>query len=161
MEVLETKGERAMLNDESVQDIQERMRGAGELLLRLSENPEVLGDLRGSLDREDLSHFRAMFHEGLGGFEMPPDKCNPYVQVVITILKPPKYVRRCEWVPRLVDPAEGEEIALAVRGGIDPEAFRDLLDRLGLIRCWWERESQDEIIVADKFVQGMCPPGSF
>ena len=148
-----------MANDEPIQDIQERMRGAGEILLKLSENADVVANLRGSLDNDDLRHFRATLFDGLG--ELPPDKCNPYVQVVITILKPPKYVRRCEWVPRLVDAAEGEEIAVAVRGGIDPEAFRDLLERLGLIRCWWERQNQDEIIIADKFVQGICPPGSF
>jgi hypothetical protein len=81
--------------------------------------------------------------------------------VIITILKPPKYVRRCEWVPRLVDPDEGEQFAAAVRKGIDEEAFRDLLERFGLLRCWWERQSQDEITIADKFMQGICPPGSF
>jgi hypothetical protein len=148
-----------MATDESMQDIQERMRGAGEVLLRLSENADAVANLRGSLDNNDLRHFRATLFGALG--DLPPDRCNPYVQVIIKILKPPKFVRRCEWVPRLVDPDEGEQIAGTLHGGIDAEAFTDLLERLGLIRCWWEPQSQDEVIIADKFVQGICPPGSF
>jgi hypothetical protein len=148
-----------MANDEEIGNIQERIRGAGLLLLELSENTDAVANLRGSIDNDDLRHFRSTLFNAVG--DLPPDKCNPYVQVIVTILKPPKFVRRCEWVPRLVDPDEGEQIASAVRNGIDEEAFRDLLERLGLIRCSWERRSQDEIIIADKFVQGICPPGSF
>jgi hypothetical protein len=147
-----------MSNDE-IGNIQERMRGAGNLLLELSKNADAVANLRGSLDNDDLRHFRSTLFNALG--DLPPDRCNPYVQVIITILKPPKYVRVCEWVPRLVDPDEAEQIAGTLRGGIDVEAFTDLLERLGLISCRWERQDQNEIIVADKFVQGICPPGSF
>src|SRR5438067_946330 len=113
------QGRRAMANDESIGDIQERIRGAGLLLLDLSENTDAVANLRGSIDNDDLRHFRSTLFNAVG--DLPPDKCNPYVQVIITILKPPKFVRRCEWVPRLVDPDEGEQIAAAVRNGIDEE----------------------------------------
>lgn len=150
-----------MQNHSSAQAIQDRMHGAGELLLRLSESPDALGELRGALDAYDLKRFRAALDEGLGGFRPSPDKCDPYVRVIITIVKPPKYVRRCEWIYKRLEPAEGQQLADAVSAGISAEALTDLLEALGLIRCWWERESQDEIIEVDKFVQGVCPPGSF
>jgi len=51
--------------------------------------------------------------------------------------------------------------SLTLSAGISAEALTELLEALGLIRCWRERESQDEIIEVDKFVQGVCPPGSF
>jgi hypothetical protein len=150
-----------MRDDQSVQAIQERMLGAGELLLKLGENPEALGELRAALDADDLERFRAALDEGLGGFSPPPDKCDPYVRVVITIAKPPKYVRRCTWVGQSLEAAQGQQLAKAVSAGLSAEPLIALLEALGLIRCRWERESQDEVIVAEKFVQGMCPPGTF
>jgi len=150
------------MNDHSpVPEIQDRMRGAGELLSRLSERPEPLGELRGALDNLDLSRFRKALGEGLGGLEVPPDKCDPYVRVIVTILKPPKFVRRCEWVPRLVAPEEGAGLAGSVSGGISAEKLTELLEALGLIKCEWVREDQNEILEVDKFVQGICPPGTF
>jgi hypothetical protein len=53
------QGRRAMANDESIGDIQERIRGAGLLLLDLSENTDAVENLRGSIDNDDLRHFRS------------------------------------------------------------------------------------------------------
>jgi hypothetical protein len=150
-----------MKNGSSIKAIQERMLEAGDLLHKLGEAPEALGELRAALDAEDLGRFRAALEEGLGGFAPPPDKCDPYVRVVIAILKPPKYVRRCVWVYQSLEPAQGERLAEAVATGISAERLIEVLEGLGLIRCTWERESQDELLVLDKFVQGMCPPGTF
>jgi len=57
--------------------------------------------------------------------------------------------------------APSDSGSLTLSAGISAEALTELLEALGLIRCWWERESQDEIIEVNKFVQGVCPPGSF
>jgi hypothetical protein len=145
----------------SAEEIQERMRESGELLLKLSESPDTLAELRGALDAFDLQRFREALDRGLGGFAPPGDKCDPYVRVFITILKPPKYVRRCEWVFKRLEQDGGEQLANAVSAGISAEDLTDLLEAIGLLRCWWEPESQDEILEVNKFVQGVCPPGTF
>jgi hypothetical protein len=150
-----------MKDDSSIRAIQERMLEAGELLRKLGEEPDAIGELRAALDAEDLERFRSALERGLGGFAPPPDKCDPYVRVVIATVKPPKYVRRCAWVYQGLEPAEGERLAEAVATGISAERLSAVLEALGLIRCTWERESQDEVLVLDKFVQGMCPPGTF
>ena len=65
-------------------------------------------------DNDDLRHFRSTLFTALEVSDVAPDKCSPYVQVIITILKLAKYVCRCEWVPRVLERGEGEEIAKAV-----------------------------------------------
>jgi hypothetical protein len=150
-----------MQSDSSAQEMQEHMRGAGELLLELSDRPDTLGELRDALDALDLGRFRQGLGEGLGGLQPPDDMCDPYVRVIVTILKPPKYVRRCEWVFKRLEPADGEQIANAVSGGISAEALTEQLEARGLLRCWWERQDQNETLEVDKFVQGICPPGTY
>jgi hypothetical protein len=149
-----------MKNGSSIEAIRERAVEAGELLIKLGENPEALRDLRAALDSADVERFRTALENGLG-FAPPGDKCDPYVRVIIAIVKPPKLVRRCVWVYRGLEPAEGERLAEAVASGAQADRLVDVLEALGLIRCTWERENQDELIAVDKFVQGMCPPGTF
>jgi hypothetical protein len=150
------------MNDHSsVHEIQDRVRGAAELLTQLAERPEPLGELRGALDSLDVSRFRKTLGEVLGGFEPPPDRCDPYVRVIVTILKPPKFVRRCEWVVKRLEAGDGATLAEAVSGGISAEKLTELLEALGLIKCEWVRENQNETLEVDKFVQGLCPPGTF
>lgn len=150
------------MNDHSpVPEIQDRMRGAGELLTRLSEQREPLGELRSALDRLDASRFRKALAESLGDFKPPPDRCDPYVRVIATIVKPPKFVRRCEWVAKRLQPEEGATLAESVAGGMSAGKLTELLEALGLIKCEWVREDQNEILEVDKFIQGICPPGTF
>ncbi len=150
-----------MKNDSSAPEIQDRMRGAAELLTTLSERPEPLGELRGALDELDPSRFGGVLRETLGGFEVPPDKCDPYVRVIVTILKPPKFVRRCEWVAKRLEPQDGATLAESVAGGATAERLTELLEALGLIKCEWVPESQSQTLEVDKFVRGVCPPGTF
>jgi len=150
-----------MKNDSPAPEIQDRMRGAAELLTTLGERPESLGDLRGALDALDPSRFRRVLHETLGGLEVPPDRCDPYVRVIVTILKPPKFVRRCEWVFKRLEPAEGATLADSVAGGMSAERLTEVLEALGIIKCEWVPEDQSQTLEVDKFVQGVCPPGTF
>ena len=150
-----------MKNGSSVEEIQIRMRGAAELLTALGERPEPLGELRGALDDLDPSRFRQTLRETLGGFEVPPDLCDPYVRVIVTIVKPPKFVRRCEWVAKRLEPEDGAKLADGVAGGASAERLIEILEALGLIKCEWVREDQNETLEVDKFVRGVCPPGTF
>jgi len=56
---------------------------------------------------------------------------------------------------------DGAWLAEQVQRGVDAERLTEILKALGFIVCEWVWEDQDEVIKADKFVQGMCPPGSF
>jgi hypothetical protein len=76
-------------------------------------------------------------------------------------IKPPKLVRRCIWVNQSVAPDKGQLLANAVVSGIEGDRLIELLEARGLITCTWVRESQSEVLIADKFVQGICPPGTF
>jgi hypothetical protein len=151
----------AMNEDSPVPEIQDRMRGAAELLTRLVEQPEPLSELRSALDSLDASRFRKVLQESLGDFKPPPDRCDPYVRVIATIVKPPKFVRRCEWVAKRLRPEDGATLAESVASGISAGKLTELLEALGLIKCEWVREDQNEILQVDKFVQGICPPGTF
>jgi hypothetical protein len=150
-----------MKNGSSVEAIKDRMIGAGELLLRLGEKPDALRKLERAIDAEDLDGFRAALETGLGGFDPPPELCDPYVRVVVVTVRPPEFVRRCVWVNKGLDPGQGDQLAKAVAKGVAADHLIEVLEALGLIQCTWERVNQDEVIVADKFVQGMCPPGTY
>jgi hypothetical protein len=140
-----------------VDAITERMSELGELLGRLAENRELVGELAAAAEEEDVPRFTAALQQGLGGFDLPPDKCHPYVQVFVLIVKPAKFVRHCVRNAVTISPSQGDEIAKAVATEADAERFLDLLRRLGIITCTWELEDQSQLLVAEKYVQGMCP----
>ena len=149
------------MNDESLTaEIQDRMRGAGELLTRLGERPEPLGELRDALDRYDASRFREVLEKNVP-FEVPPDRCDPYVRVIVEIVKPPKFVRHCEWVFKPLPAADGATMAESISGGISAENLTELLLARGYLECKWVREDQNQFLEVDKFVQGVCPPGTY
>jgi hypothetical protein len=36
----------------------------------------------------------------------------------------------------------------------------EALERMGFIKCEWVRRDRTSLVEIDKFVQGMCPPGT-
>jgi hypothetical protein len=148
-----------MERSDAVAATQERFAELGGLLSRMAERPDLIEELDRAFAADDVDAFRRALD--LGGFGPPPDKCNPYVTVYVKILRPPKLVERCRWVPTVLTLDDSTQLAEQVRPGIDADRLTELLKRLGLIVCEWVWEDQDEVIKVDKFVQGMCPPGSF
>lgn len=144
----------------SIDAAQERMREVGGMLLRIAEDPEAIRELGASLEANDPRRFRAVFERTLGGFDLPGDKCDPYVRVFIMILRPPDFVRVCTWVaPAIkIDRAESKAIVEALPAS---DALLAALERAGLVKCEWVRKERSTILEVDKFVQGICPPGTF
>jgi hypothetical protein len=143
----------------TVTETQDRMREMAGLLQRLGEQPELIAELDAALDARDLDRFRGALE--LGGIKPPGEKCDPYVTVYITMLKPAKFIRRCTWKVQKLQPQEGQQLAEAVADGAEAERLLELLIRLGLVECQWVRVEQMDVLEAKRFVQGMCPPGTF
>ena len=139
----------------------ERATEVGNLLLRLGEDPESLEGLARAFDEGNPAAFREILFRNLGGIEPPPDKCDPYVRVAILVIKEPKLVRKCEWVGKTLDALEGEQLSKAVVNGISSEDLTRILVKLGLVECYWVVEHQSDPVIINKFVQGVCPPGTF
>jgi hypothetical protein len=97
----------------------------------------------------------------LGGIKPPGDKCDPYVTVYVTMFRPAKFVRRCTWKLQSLQPLEGQQLAEVVAQGAEAEWLLEQLIRLGLVECQWVREEQMDVLEVKRFVQGMCPPGTF
>jgi hypothetical protein len=131
----------------------------GRLLVQLGENSDALDELHAATDA-DGERLRSALEKSLGDLPLPPKLCNPYVRLVIAVVKPPKPVRRCIWVNQSPAPDKGQQLANAVGSGIGGDCPIELLEALGLFTCTWVRDSQPEVLIADKFIQGMCPPGT-
>ena len=141
-------------------DVQERMAEAGQMLLRLAEQPDTLGELSAALDAWDVDRFRRALE--LGGISPPGDKCDPYITVFVVLLKKPgRWVERCTWVIQRLERQTGQQLAEAVVDGAEAVRMIEILKALGLISCTWVWEDSFDIVQAKKFVQGMCPPGTF
>jgi len=137
----------------------ERFAELGGQLSRMAEHPKLLVELHRAFVADDVRGFRRALDRG--GFGPPPDKCNPYITIIIRILRPPRLVERCYLVPRLL--ADDEVVAMAeqLRPGIDATTLTELFKKFRLVVCHWEWEEQDDGLTVEKFVQGVCPPGSF
>jgi hypothetical protein len=142
----------------SMDGMRERAAEVGNLLLRLSEDPESLEGLTRAFDEGDPKGFRDILFRHLEGIEPPPDKCDPYVRVAILVIKEPKVVRNCEWVAQILDAPQGQQLAQAVANAED---LTGILEKLGLVKCYWVVEHQADPVIINKFVQGVCPPGTF
>jgi hypothetical protein len=140
-----------------VDEIRERMNEIGGLLGRLAENRDLVAELAVAVEEEDIPRFQAALQRGLGGIELPPDKCHPYVQVFVLVIKPAKFVWRCVWNVTTISSLQGEEISRAIATGGDADRFIEVMQDLGIITCRWELEDQNELLVAEKYVQGVCP----
>jgi hypothetical protein len=143
----------------TVTEMQARVTEMAALLGRLGDQPEVIAELDAALEARDLDRFRSALE--LGGIKPPGDKCDPYVTVYITMLRPAKFVRRCTWKIQSLQPLEGQQLAEVVAQGAEAEWLLERLIRLGLVECQWVRVEQMDVLEAKKFVQGMCPPGTF
>jgi hypothetical protein len=143
----------------AVAEVQQRIGELGEVLQRLGDRPQIIADLDAALNARDLDRFRAALE--VGGIRPPGDKCDPYVTALIVLLKPARFVRRCFWKVQTLQPTEGERLAEAVVGGARAERILEILLELGLIECHWVREEQIDLLEVKRFVQGMCPPGTF
>jgi hypothetical protein len=148
------------MGDVSVDATQERMRELGGLLSRVAEDPDAVRELGASFAERDPRRFRDVLDRTLGGFELPGDKCDPYVRVFIEILEPPEFVRVCTWVAQAtkIDHAESNAIVEALPAS---DALLAALERAGLVKCEWVRKERSTILEVNKFVQGICPPGTF
>jgi|SRR5689334_3462242 hypothetical protein len=142
-----------------ITEVQDRIAEMTGLLRRLSDQPEVIAELDAALEARDLDRFRGALE--LGGVKPPGDKCDPYVTVYVTMLRPAKFVRRCTWKIQSLQLSQGQQLAEAVAQGAEAEWLLERLIRLGLVECQWVREEQMDIFEAKRFVQGMCPPGTF
>jgi hypothetical protein len=120
-----------------------------------------VSELTAAFDAGDPARFHSVLERVLPWPEVPGDKCDPYVRVIITILRPPKFVRRCQWVYQRLSLEVGQELSRAAVEGAEADRMLEVLESLGLIKCEWVRQDSSEIIEFDKFVQGMCPPGTF
>ena len=144
----------------SVDATQERIRELGGILSRLAEDPDAIRELGASFKERDPGRFKEVLDRTLGGFEYPGDKCDPYVRVLIAILEPPEFVRVCTWVGSASNIDRGESKAI-VEALSASDALLAALERAGLVKCEWVRKERWTILEVDKFVQGICPPGTF
>jgi hypothetical protein len=140
---------------------QERMLQMGRMLDELGARPDVLAQLQAALTGWDQKRFRDVLDPFVGGPPVPPDLCDPYVRVIVAILKPPKFVRQCMWVHRRLTAGEREEIAIATAKPANADRLLATLEKLGLVKCSWVPVDQTQYVEVDKFVQGVCPWGTF
>lgn len=152
------KNERA-----TVEAIQERMQELGKLLSQLADDQEAVRDLADAFSAGDPVRFKTVLERTFGGFPLPADKCDPYVRGFILVIEPPEFVRVCTWVRTTssITELQSEEIVRTVSGEIASDRLLELLERLGLIKCEWVRQERTDIREINKFVQGVCPPGTF
>jgi len=140
------------------------MLGMGKMLDELGARPDVLAGLQAALARWDQKTFRDILVPIAGGLPVPPDLCDPYVRVIVGILRPPKFKRECVWVHRRLTAGEREEIAIATANtanAADADRLLATLEKLGLVKCSLVPVDQTEYLEVDKFVQGVCPWGTF
>lgn len=144
----------------NVLDPTDHLTEIGQALIRLGENRDAIPELRAALDRDDHGALTDIL--GRLGIEPPGDLCYPYVTVLILVMTC-SWVRHCTWVPRPPkgEPQEGEDVRESLASPIDGDQLLQILQKLGYLRCDWRLECGYEFKRLEKFVQGMCPPGTF
>jgi hypothetical protein len=144
-----------------VEAIQNRMEELGRLLSQVAENREAVAELAAAYAAREPERFKAVLERTIG-FPFPADKCDPYVRGFILVIEPPKFVRVCTWVERegVFTAEEANQIVDTVSGGAAPARMLEALERMGFIKCEWVRRDRTSLVEIDKFVQGMCPPGT-
>ena len=133
-----------------------RVAWLGQALVAVADRPKVLDQLRRTLKAGDVKGFSKAV---LGNWReldiVPPaDKCDPYVTVYVEVISPPTYVQECHWVFR--EAPAGTFKYEGTIAGLETE----LIGR-GYLECKWVRQDSDTVLVVKKFVQGICPPGTF
>jgi len=143
----------------ALEGARERFQECGKLLLSLAEEPNRIEELLAAVEQWNQPRFRAVL--GSIEFNLPPEKCDPYVRVFVLLLKPPKFHEECKWKRQMISPDTGAQLGAAFVGGLEADQVIALLKQLGLIECVMVREEQHELIKESKFVQGICPPGTY
>ena len=73
---------------EDNRDIRQRMNDIGQLLIRLSEHPEVVENLADALRRDDPERFKVELRRPEIDFGPPPPLCDPWVTVIVITIDP-------------------------------------------------------------------------
>ena len=132
----------------------------------LNESPAVHERMMDAFRRDDPKTFAKVVteHWRKYGIEPPADKCDPYVYSYVFVLRPPELVQRCEWVHQISAPSSStvsKAPAMTPPTGTS-QAILNWLVGQGLVQCRWVLEKQEaELQIIKKFVQGICPPGTF
>jgi hypothetical protein len=138
----------------------ERIQWLGRALGALNERPEVLERLQSALRNDDVEGFASALLGHWGEFDLQPpgDKCDPYVTGYLFVLKEPEFVYVCTWVgPVQIQAPDGETYQASGTAA----QLLDWLVKKGYFECAWVLKNQSELVVLKKFVQGICPPGTF
>lgn len=133
-----------------------RVAWLGRALAAVTDRPKVLDQLRQALKAGDVKGFSKAVLGNWREFNIvpPADKCDPYVTVYVEVISPPTYVQECHWVFR--EAPAGTFKYEGTIAGLQGE----LIGR-GYLECKWVRQDPDNVLVVKKFVQGICPPGTF
>jgi hypothetical protein len=149
----------------------------------LSENPDVHDRLTDAFRRNDTKMFAKVLteHWRKYGIEPPPDKCDPYTTVYVFVAWPTLGVRRCQWTakaypslsprtpippptPRTPTPPTPTPPPLPSPLPPEPpqtdEALLQQWIAHGFVVCKWVVH-EAEFRTIKKFVEGVCPPGTF
>lgn len=128
----------------------------------LNENPDVQTRLTDALRRDDPKMFGRVLsdHWQKYGLEPPADQCDPYVTAYVFVLQQPEIVQVCTWVGPVAISTGSSTPTLSFTG--TSQALLQWLIAQGLVQCTWVVKNQGaELQVVKKFVQGICPPGTF
>jgi hypothetical protein len=115
-----------------------------------------------AIDADDADAFSrvATAHWRKYGIEPPPDKCDPYVTGYVFVVKEPEVVEVCTLTSKaMITLPSGSATTYTFSG--NSTALWEWLKAKGLVQCHYELKSQNELVVIKKFVQGICPPGTF
>lgn len=140
----------------------ERVEWLSRAVNALKESPNVQQRLTEALRRDDPRTFAKVLteHWQKYGIEPPADKCDPYVTAYVFVLQQPEIVQVCTWVgPVSISlPSSGPTLNFS---GTSLALLQWLIAQ-GLVQCTWVVKNQGaELQVVKKFVQGICPPGTF
>jgi hypothetical protein len=141
-------------------DEAERVQWLSRALDALNQRPGTLERLQSALRSDDVKGFTStlMGHWGEFDLQPPADKCDPYVTGYLFVLKEPEFVYVCTWVgPAQIQAPDTETYQAS---GTAAQVL-DWLVKKGYFECAWVLKNQSELVVLKKFVQGICPPGTF
>lgn len=143
-----------------MRDVEERIEWLDGALGEVRKKPQLRARLEKELERGDVEAFSETLlgHWRELEIEPPGDKCDPYVTAYVTVFRPPEAEYVCTWIGP-VSIAGGGTQNINVSG--TPAKALQMLIALGLVRCEWVLKSQAQVLEIKKFVQGICPPGTF
>ena len=132
----------------------------GRAINALLESPDVLEQIADTFRREDPEAFAKTVTELWRKYDIQPpkDQCYPYTNLYVFTLQPLMLVRRCWWVP----PPGSTGANIEWTPPPPDEATLQSMISQGLVECRWDTVvSEPELKVLQKFVAGICPPGTY